>query len=134
MKISNEKTVVLTKKKSDYAPSEFRQVLKNQNSIINSKNNDNNTISVQKGEKSEADLNQLAKDINKLSEDKNISLVFESDKNTGKNIIKFVDQKNKEVVKQIPSEELLKITEQIDKFLKKNSKDFPPGFLLNERV
>jgi len=135
MKVSNEKPVILQEKKSDYASPAFRQILNKHISPINEKiNNGENVDSVLKASKSEKELNQLAEDINKLSENKNISLIFSADKDTGKNIIKFVDQNTKETVKQVPSEEMLQITEQIDKFLKKHSKVFPTGFLLNERV
>ena len=48
--------------------------------------------------------------------------------------MQFVDRKTKEVIKQIPSEEMLKIAQEIDKFLKNNSKSFPPGFFINERI
>ncbi len=134
MKISNEKPVGLQNEKSDYTPSVFKKSSNNNIPVIRDNSKNKNIDVVQTNKKSEKELNQLAKDINKLSEDKNISLVFSSDENTGKNIIKFVDLQTKEVVKQVPSEEILRITEQIDKFLKKNSKVFPTGFLLNERV
>lgn len=133
MKVSNEKPVVLKNATSDYTPSVFKKVLDNHIPLINHKVSNENIDPIQVTHKSEKELNQLAKDINKLSENKDISLVFSSDKDTGKNILKFIDQQTKEVVKQVPSEEILKITEQIDNFLKKNSKDFPTGFLLNER-
>jgi uncharacterized FlaG/YvyC family protein len=126
--------VILTDKKSDYTPFSLRQILQGNISFANYKINHDKNQNLSGTTKSQGELNQLADDINKLSEEKNISLVFSTDKKTGKNIIKFVDDKTKEVIKQVPSEEIMKITEQIDKFLKKNSKDFPPGFLLNERV
>lgn len=136
MKVSNENPVISQEKKSDYAPPAFRQVVNNNIPVVTLKINEGNNDALQKQgiQKSEKELNQLAKEINKFSKDENISLIFSSDKDTGKNIIKFVDQQSKEVVKQIPSEEMLKIAEQIDEFLKKHSKVFPTGFLLNERV
>lgn len=137
MKVSNEIPVISQEKKTDYAPPAFRQVLNNNSPSINRRVTEGNIDTLQQVQgmnKSESELNQLAKDINKLSQNDNISLIFSSDKETGKNIIKFVDQQSKEVIKQIPSEEMLKVAEQIDEFLKKHSKVFPTGFLLNERV
>jgi uncharacterized FlaG/YvyC family protein len=137
MKVSNENPVISQERKTDYAPPAFREVINNNSPVINRRINGGNNDALQQAQeiqKSEKELNQLAKEINKLSNDENISLVFSSDKDTGKNVIKFVDQHSKEVVKQIPSEVMLKVAEQIDEFLKKHSKVFPTGFLLNERV
>lgn len=44
------------------------------------------------------------------------NLQFSIDEDTGKTVVKVVDQSTKEVIRQIPSEELLSITRSLDKF------------------
>jgi uncharacterized FlaG/YvyC family protein len=132
MKVSNDKTVVLENKKLDYTPSVFEANTNNSVEKINKVNGVilNNNIP----QKSPKELEELAKEINKLSEDKNVYVSFSADDKTGKNIIKFIDSSTKEIIKQIPSEEVLRVTQQIDKFLKAHSGSFPPGFFIDERI
>lgn len=46
----------------------------------------------------------------------NINLSFDIDKESGKRIVKIIDVQSKEVLRQIPSEEALKISRSIENF------------------
>lgn len=74
----------------------------------------------------------LAKEINELSMRKDVGVNFQKDELTGQSIVQFVDNSTQEVLRQFPSEEMLKVIQQIDKFLEQHSKSIPVGNLLNE--
>lgn len=59
----------------------------------------------------------------------NINLSINRDKETGKNIVKLIDNETKEVIRQIPSEDFLKVTQAIDKFLERSK-----GVIINEKA
>ncbi len=63
----------------------------------------------------------------------NINLSFEVD-DKGRNIVKFVDNTTKEVIRQMPSEQALKIAESIDNFLEKYGRSFNTGLLVNDKA
>lgn len=63
----------------------------------------------------------------------NINLSFEVD-DKGRNIVKFVDNATKEVIRQMPSEQALKIAESIDNFLEKYGHSFNTGLLVNDKA
>ncbi len=63
----------------------------------------------------------------------NINLSFEVD-DKGRNIVKFVDNATKEVIRQMPSEQALKIAESIDNFLEKYGSSFNTGLLVNDKA
>ena len=63
----------------------------------------------------------------------NINLSFEVD-DKGRNIVKFVDNATKEVIRQMPSEQALKIAESIDNFLEKYGRSFNTGLLVNDKA
>jgi flagellar protein FlaG len=75
---------------------------------------------------------ELAKVINELSVRKDVGVNFHKDETTGQNIVQFIDNSTREVIKQFPSEEMLKVIQQIDKFLENHSKSASVGDLLNE--
>ncbi len=132
MNVSSDKTVVLENKKLEYTPPAFeKRIIETENKFTQ---NPVRVDSSEKSQKSKEEFEKMAKEINKLSENKSVDISFDMDTDTGKNIVKFIDRNTKEVLKQFPSEEMLKITEQIDKFLARNGGTVPPGFLINERV
>ena len=67
-----------------------------------------------------------------------VNLTYSVDKETGKHIIHFVDANTKEVIKQIPSEEMIRVTKSIDDFValynKQNTQQTNRGLILNKRV
>ncbi|BAF69755.1 flagellar protein FlaG [Nitratiruptor sp. SB155-2] len=74
-----------------------------------------NEAANQKKEVSEKDLkNALDTVQKKISLLTNSQLRIEVDKDTGKQIVKIVDQETKEVIRQLPPEALLKIAKYID--------------------
>jgi flagellar protein FlaG len=90
----------------------------------------------QKPKLSNEEVNKLSKELNDLAQQKNLSLNFTVDEKSGEKIIQFVDSQSKEIIKQIPSEEMLRVISQIDKFLEKVkiNGNIPPGILLNKRI
>lgn len=90
----------------------------------------------QKPKFSNEEVNKLSKELNDLAQQKNLSLNFTVDEKSGEKIIQFVDSQSKEIIKQIPSEEMLRVISQIDKFLEKVkiNGNIPPGILLNKRI
>ncbi len=83
---------------------------------------------------SENQINELAEKLNTLANNENLSLEFSMDEHSGKQIMKFIDQSSHRVIQQFPSEEMIHLAAQIDKFLEKNHKLFPAGSILNERI
>lgn len=79
-------------------------------------------------------LNEKMKTLTSLLFKKELDLQFSTDETTGKDIVKFIDSKNKEVVHQIPSEQMLKVIESIDNFLNNYSQKAPIGVMVNERA
>ncbi len=98
---------------------------------IDSNNKNINQYS-SKHELTPGELQKMAEDINDLATKLEVGISFTQDEKTGQSIIQFVDSSTNEVIKQIPSEEMLKIVENIHKFLEKNYKQFPSGKILNE--
>ncbi len=89
--------------------------------------------SIQKERSEKVTKNEdLIKEINDLSTRKNVGVNFHKDEKTGQNIVQFIDNSTREVLKQFPSEEMLKVIQQIDKFLEQHGKSAAVGDLLNE--
>ncbi len=104
-------------------------------SVSNSqiKNVSSQVQSVQKERTEKITKNEdLVKEINDLSTRKNVGVNFHKDETTGQNIVQFIDNSTREVLKQFPSEEMLKVIQQIDKFLEQHGKSATVGDLLNE--
>lgn len=74
----------------------------------------------------QAELDQAVKNINKTLQEQNQGLEFTVDSDTQRTIVKVVDQKTKEVLRQIPSEEALEISKALDNFQK--------GLLIRQKV
>ena len=60
------------------------------------------------------DVKTSVKALNELTRSMNSSLSFSIDKDTGQTVVKVVDSSTDEVIKQIPSEEILAISKAID--------------------
>lgn len=60
-------------------------------------------------------LNDAVKSMNDFVGNINSSLKFSVDDKTGQTIVKVMDNDTKEVIKQIPSEEMLAIAQAVDK-------------------
>lgn len=85
------------------------------------------TLSVEKVE-------EKMKELSNVLAAKNIDMQYEVDKTSGLQVIKFIDKTNKEVVQQIPSEQMLRIIHGIDEFLDKYQRKAPLGVMVNERA
>lgn len=59
-------------------------------------------------------LSQAVKSINKALQEQSQGLEFSVDSDSNRTIVKVVDQKTKEVLRQIPAEETLQIAKSID--------------------
>ncbi len=65
---------------------------------------------------SPADLQQALKEVQTAISGVTNDLRFSIDEDTGRTLIKIVDRETDEVIKQIPSEEFLRISRALDKF------------------
>lgn len=71
-------------------------------------------------------------DMNSKMAQLNVRLSFETTEDGGRNIIKVVDQSSGDVVRQIPTEDFLKMSERIDDII--NELSDGKGTLVNSRV
>lgn len=60
------------------------------------------------------DLEQAVKEVNDFVKPINNSLSFKLDQDTGQTVIKVIDATSQEVIRQIPSEEMLAIAKALD--------------------
>jgi flagellar protein FlaG len=74
---------------------------------------------------SQSDLEKIIKEMNQFIQIFNSRIAFELDKDTGKTILKIIDPQTNEVIRQIPPEELLRISKRISELL---------GLIINARV
>lgn len=63
---------------------------------------------------SEEEVKTSVNALNELTRSMNSNLSFSIDKDTGQTVVKVVDSSTDEVIKQIPSEEILAISKAID--------------------
>ncbi len=62
-------------------------------------------------------LKEMVGAIQEELEKLNVRLVFNVDKKTGEIVVKIVDPKTNEVIRQIPPEELLRVREKLDELV-----------------
>lgn len=62
-----------------------------------------------------ADLEQAVKKVNEFVQSRASDVQFSLDEETGIRVVKVVDRSTKEVIRQIPSEEMLHIAQALDK-------------------
>ena len=63
---------------------------------------------------SEADVGRVVAAANRALQQAGSGLQFSVDQNTGKTIVRVVDSETKQVIRQIPSEEMLELSRAID--------------------
>lgn len=85
------------------------------------------------------DIEQSVNKINSTFEENGLSLSYSKDEKTGKMIVQLLDTNTKEVIKQIPTKEMLAIADNIGKYLdsysKKGSIDkLPVELLINQKA
>lgn len=71
------------------------------------------------------EIESVIKELNQFVQIFNTKIAFEIDKETKKTILRIVDVETNEVVRQIPPEELLKISRRISELL---------GLIINDKV
>ena len=69
----------------------------------------------QKAEASRQEVEDAVKQVNDFLKPINNSLEFQLDKDSGKTIVKVIDNTTQDVIRQFPSEEMLTIAKAIDK-------------------
>lgn len=69
----------------------------------------------QKAETKPEELEAAVSEMNDFVKQFNNSLQFNLDKDSGKTIVKVIDMESKDVIRQIPSEEMVMIAKAIDK-------------------
>lgn len=60
------------------------------------------------------EISQALKSINKALEDRSQSLEFALDEDTDRTVVKVLDRQTKEVIRQMPTEEALRISKSLD--------------------
>ena len=65
---------------------------------------------------SRSGLDSAVKDVQKFLQTANTNLDFSVDKDTDKLVVKVVDPSTQQVIKQIPSEDMLALAKALDKF------------------
>ena len=73
------------------------------------------TSPVENAKASRQQVEQAVKAVNEFVNSINDSVQFSVDGDTGKTVVKVIDKGTKEVIKQIPSEEMLSIAKALDK-------------------
>ena len=86
-----------------------------QSQTVESKNKGNAEIS-------KRELLEAVNDSNEIGKLLNRKLSFDIDESTEKIIVKIIDEESGEVVRQIPSEEMLRISSHLKKLLEMNEK------------
>jgi len=71
------------------------------------------------------EVENIIKEMNEFIQIFNPRIAFELDKETGKTVLKIIDAQTKEVIRQIPPEELLRISKRISELL---------GLIINAKV
>ncbi|CUS78319.1 flagellar protein FlaG [Candidatus Kryptonium thompsonii] len=71
------------------------------------------------------EIEGIIKELNQFIQIFNTKIAFEIDKETKKTILRIVDVETNEVIRQIPPEELLKISRRISELL---------GLIINEKI
>lgn len=74
---------------------------------------------------SKDELTQMTKAVNDLVKPFNSALQFNVDDSTGQTVVKVIDTDTKEVIKQIPSEEMLALAKALDQI---------KGFLVKQKA
>jgi flagellar protein FlaG len=77
-------------------------------------------------------LKTAVEGINRVMQQSNLDLEFVMDPDTNRPIVKMVDAKTGELIRQIPSEEMIAITRSIDQFLAEHQ--LQHGLLLTQKA
>lgn len=91
------------------------------------KRSEDDKIEVQKFEEkiinndNDSGIKEFENKLNEFLKDEDLSLVFKKDEETQKMIMKLVDNKTEEVIKQYPQELSLQIAKMVSGLLEKNS-------------
>ncbi|MCA1933574.1 MAG: flagellar protein FlaG [Calditerrivibrio sp.] len=81
------------------------------------KSNDQYRQEARPKEATDRDLERVVKDINDTFANMNIARQFEIDRDLDKVVVKIMDTEKKEVIRQIPSEDTLRISKNIKEML-----------------
>ena len=99
---------------SEFAPSELQQTRTAQSSATPTQTQAAATQTAP-GEFPREQLQDAVKQINDFPKPVNSAIQFSLDDDTGKTVIKIIDTASKEVLRQVPSEEMLAIAHALDK-------------------
>lgn len=93
---------------------DIRQVRAAQNSSASPLQTEQAVTQTQKTEATRQQVEDAAKSVNEFLQPINKSINFSLDEDTGITVVKVIDIATKEVIRQIPSEEMLVIAKAID--------------------
>lgn len=119
------------------ATADFKLVSNSDTNVQNSKARESVSFSNQAGAKvqpapSIEQVDEALQIINKAAVFEQRSLSFMVDEASGKSIIKVMDKTNDQLIRQIPSEELLKVAQDIKKLQEEMGQSL--GFLIDRQV
>jgi len=95
--------------------SELQQMFTNQASNATQVQTEQAVTQTQKAEANRQELEDAVKQVNNFLKPINSSIEFNLDDDTGRTIVRIVELESKDVIRQIPSEEMLSIAKAIDK-------------------
>lgn len=81
---------------------------------------------------SEAEVEQALSIVNKAAVFEQRSLTFTMDEDSGRTVVKVIDKNTEQMIRQIPSEELLKVSQEIKKLQEEMGQSL--GLLVNSKV
>ncbi|MGI5310130.1 flagellar protein FlaG [Rheinheimera sp. WS51] len=81
---------------------------------------------------SEAEVEQALSIVNKAAVFEQRSLTFTMDEDSGRTVVKVIDKNTEQMIRQIPSEELLKVSQEIKKLQEEMGQSL--GLLINSKV
>ena len=83
---------------------------------------------------SREELQQAARQVQEKLQARASNLVFSLDEDSGQTVVKVIDAQTEEVIRQMPSEEMLALAQSLDEFLEASGGSNPRGLLLKQQV
>lgn len=101
-------------------------------SLIEADNKSLNKVADKVVQPSEAEVEQALSIVNKAAVFEQRSLTFTMDEDSGRTVVKVIDKNTDQMIRQIPSEELLKVSQEIKKLQEEMGQSL--GLLVNSKV
>lgn len=122
---ANQDINVLTNTNLDTKSAKVTPLVKTDNMVLN-------TPVEMKVKPSDIDVDQALSVVNKAAVFEQRSLTFTMDEDSGRSVVKVIDKNTDQVIRQIPTEELLKVSQDIKKLQEEMGQSL--GLLVNSKV